>query len=81
MKMIDQVLSSIFSKRSKYRRNEDGDERLPYLKVGMSLVLEKLGLMHVHVVSSKSSLFSPLMLTNISIEKFRRNILYPISIL
>ncbi|XP_052240158.1 fibropellin-1-like [Dreissena polymorpha] len=34
MKMSDQVLDSIFSKGSKYRRNEDGDERLPYLDDG-----------------------------------------------
>ncbi|KAH3772162.1 hypothetical protein DPMN_173499 [Dreissena polymorpha] len=31
MKMSDQVLDSIFSKGSEYRRNEYGDERLPYL--------------------------------------------------
>ncbi|KAH3797163.1 hypothetical protein DPMN_150738 [Dreissena polymorpha] len=34
MKISDKILDSIFSKGSKYHRNEDGDERLPYFDDG-----------------------------------------------
>ncbi|KAH3826272.1 hypothetical protein DPMN_128168 [Dreissena polymorpha] len=78
MEMSDKVLDSIFSKGSKYHRNEDGDERMPYFVSKNEPRSGKTGL-NARVCSVlQISLFSPLMFMNISIKIFRRNISYPL---